>query len=214
MRKIILTLVLLLPLMAQAQGTLYVSNLGQAPNGSVAVASDSWVAELFRTGTDSGGYDLNSVQLLMDAALGSPNAFTVLLYSNNSNFEPGSSLGSLTGSDPAGGGNFTYTASSITLLPSTFYWIVITSTTPLASGSYYWSLADTFNYSSSNGWGIGSYDKSSDGSSWVSNRSNPLQFAVDASTIPEPSTLALAGLGLACLSFWRRRQCLTSNMTA
>jgi hypothetical protein len=45
-QKIILSLVPvigLLPLMAQVQGTLYVSNLGQTPTGSASIGSDAWV---------------------------------------------------------------------------------------------------------------------------------------------------------------------------
>ena len=209
MRKIILILVpaigLLLPLVVQAQSTLYVSNLGVTSGGSKAVGSDSWLAALFRTGTNAGGYSLDSVQLLMDAASGSPNGFSVLLYSyNNNSSYPGSSLGGLSGLDPTAGGVFTYTA-NITLSPSTDYFIVLTATTPIANGYYNWSSANNLSYSSSDDWFLGAgYNSSSDGSSWVFTRPAPLQFAVYASEVPEPATYALAGLGLAALSFRRR----------
>jgi hypothetical protein len=201
---LVLSAELFAPLLAQAQGTFYVSNLGQTPTGNAAVASDAWLAGLFQTGTDSGGYTLNSIQLLMDTASESPNGFTVSLYSfNNGNFEPGSSLGSLAGStDPSAGGIFTYTASNLTLSPSTDYFIVLTAATPLASGSYYWSAANTSSYDSSDSWILeGGYDSSSDGSSWFLHRTNPLQFAVYATPTPEPSELALGALGTLFLGF-------------
>lgn len=209
MKKILFTVLAMAvqqfaPSFVQAQGTLYVSNLGVTSEGSKAVGSDSWFAELFSTGTDSGGYILNSVQLLMDTASGSPSGFTVALYSYSST-EPGSSLGDLSGSDPAAGGVFTYTASNIILLPSTFYWIVVTSATPIASGSYNWSLADTINYSSSDGWEIGSYDESSNGSEWAEPRSNPLQYGVYATAVPEPVTYALGAMGALLLGCHRWR---------
>jgi hypothetical protein len=45
---------------ASAQGTLYASNLGQTSLGSLSVGSDAWIAQAFITGSDSGGYVLDS----------------------------------------------------------------------------------------------------------------------------------------------------------
>src|ERR1039458_4682788 len=120
MKKISIILVLIIGLMLPrfllAQGTLYVSNLEQTPTGRGAVESDSWIAQTFITGTNSGGYALNSVQLLMDAASGSPrgspSGFAVSIYSSLST-EPASNLANLVGSDPSGGGIYTYTASDL-----------------------------------------------------------------------------------------------------
>jgi predicted secreted protein len=190
----------------RSQGTLYVSNLEQTPTGSAAVASDAWLAQAFFTGTNSEGYILNSIQLPMNAASGSPSGFTVSLYSlNGNNGYPESSLGSLSGSDPTAGGLFTYTASDLTLLPSTVYFVVLTAATPVADGYYSSSIVNTFTYSSENGWRITALLNSTDGSSWALNRPNQLQLAINATAVPEPATYALAGLGLAALSFWRRQ---------
>jgi hypothetical protein len=220
MRRIILVLTsvvgLLIPILATAQGTLQLSNLGQTPVGGAATGSDSWNAQGFFTGANPNGYigyTLNSVELLMDPGLGSPSGFTVSIHdlavSGNPYdpyLPPGSSLGSLSGPDPSAGGVFTYTASGITLLPSTRYYVVATSATPVANGAYYWSSAAStltspwalqypaFIYSSSNG------------SDWDFARGITFQLAIYATPVPEPSTLALAGLGLAALSFWRFRQ--------
>src|SRR6266568_9370764 len=109
-----LILALLLPAIARAQGILYVSNLGQAQTGSAAIGSNSWIAQMFITGKSSGGYVLNSVQLLMNAASQTPSGFSVSLYSKTGDphsfripgDSPQSSLGALSGPDPALGGVF------------------------------------------------------------------------------------------------------------
>jgi len=87
MKNIIIVLVIvfasiLTPRLLQAQGTMtYLSNLGQASAGSVAVGSNSWVSFAFQTGPDASGYVLNSVQLAMADASGNPSGFTMFLYS-------------------------------------------------------------------------------------------------------------------------------------
>jgi hypothetical protein len=63
--------------LALAQGTTtYLSNLGQASAGSLAVGSDSWLAAPFGTGFNAGGYVLDSAQLSLTDASG--NRYTVL----------------------------------------------------------------------------------------------------------------------------------------
>jgi hypothetical protein len=62
--------------------TAYLSNLGQSSTGSLAVGSDSWLAASFGTGTNEGGYELNSIQLAMTDASGNPSGFTVMIYTN------------------------------------------------------------------------------------------------------------------------------------
>ena len=63
--------------MADAQGTTYLSNLGQVSSGSLVLGSDAWIAQSFYTGTSPDGYYLNSVQLLTVPAVGSPSGFAV-----------------------------------------------------------------------------------------------------------------------------------------
>ena len=184
---------------AQAQGTLYLSNLAEPPGGSAVIGSDAWVGGLVRTGPNTGGYDLNSVRLLMDPAAGSPSDFSISLYSYNPvTGQPGSGIGSLSGSDPAAGGNFLYTTSGLGLSSSTRYVIVLTAATPVVQGVYAWSAANTSSYDSSDGWLLASdYYISTDGSSWGPWRGGPLQLAIYATPVPEPATYALAGLALA-----------------
>src|SRR5439155_9744805 len=103
----------------RAQGTVYISNLGETRVGSGAVGSDFWLAQPFISGTNSTGYTLNSVQLLMNAAVGSPSGFTASIYSSAG--APGNSLGVLAGPDPLAGGLFSYTPPGLMLSASTKY---------------------------------------------------------------------------------------------
>jgi hypothetical protein len=86
MKKIISSSIVAIGLFSQqflqAQGTMtYLSNLGQPTVGTNAVGSDSWLAAGFYTGTNAGGYLLDSIQLGMANASGNPTNFTVMLYS-------------------------------------------------------------------------------------------------------------------------------------
>ena len=215
MAKIILTLVrtigLLLPVIAQAQGTLYLSNLGESSSGSVAIGSDAWAAAAFETGAYYGpgglGYTLNSIQLSMGESSLSPIGFSISLYDGlNRNGGPGNVLGSLSGLDPASGGVLNYTPSStITLLPLTSYWIVCTSATPVADGSFFWNQSSILNYSTEVWPGAYGSAISIDGTDWTGESNVLFQFAVYATEVPEPTTVTLAVLGLVALSFGRRK---------
>jgi hypothetical protein len=187
----------------QAQGTLYLSNLGQPSTGSEAVGSNSWLAVDFNTGYNVGGYVLNSVQLGMTDASGNPNSFTVMLfaidYKTPGGIYPGNSLGTLVGSaNPSTAGIYTYAdESDITLSPRTDYFIVLTAGTTVANGAYDWSFADLLPSGPASGWG-GSYIYSSaNGSHWnvLENPTSYPQFAVDATAVPEPQALSLLAVG-------------------
>jgi hypothetical protein len=206
---IVLGAELLLRQVAAAQGTSYISNLGQPTIGSGRVASDSWLAQPFTTGTNSSGYVLDSVQLLMGAASGSASGFTASIYSSPGNGAPGSSLGSLSGADPRAGGLFSY-ASNLILSPSTFYFLVVTATTHTAQGAYEWSAADSFGsitVAAGDPWTIPDfYYSSANGSSWTFNpRQNIFQFAINGTSVPEPGVSAMLACGGFCLLWMRRR---------
>jgi hypothetical protein len=213
MEKIIIVFAMALfaPQITQAQGTIYMSNLGLPSAGSVAVGSDSWLGVAFRTGTNASGYTLNSIQLRMADASGNPSGFTALLYGNG-NIPAGNSLGSSLGvligsTDPAIGGIFTYAPpSNLTLLPHTFYSIVLTAGTAVANGAYEWSYAGTYSYNLNDGWDAGGgLWTSSNGSSWNSPTLGDLQYAINATVVPEPGVLSLLGLGglLLALRRWK-----------
>jgi hypothetical protein len=218
MKKAILILATTVGLLStecvHAQGTLYVSNLEQTPTGNMPVGSDAWVAQTFNTGTNSDGYVLNSIRLLMVAASGSPSGFAVSIYSktgdphglNFASDSPESSLGSLAGSDPAAGGLYTYNTSGITLSSSTFYFVVLTAATPVANGTYDWSAVNRPTQSIER-WGIENvYYSSVNGSTWEAQaRQSVFQLGIYGTPIPEPGASALIALGLAGLAFWRHK---------
>lgn len=207
---ILLAVTLLAPQITRAQGTFYLSNLGQSSTGSLAVGSNSWLATAFRTGNNAGGYVLDSIQIGMTDALGNPSDFAVMLYTFDTAAPiPGNSLGILNGSlNPVTGGIYAYTpTSNLTLLPNTYYYIVLTAGTAVASGSYNWSYVGANSYNPSAGWvGFGGVLPSSNGLSWPGGGySVDPQYAITASAIPEPgvsSLLALGGLGF----LWQRRK--------
>ncbi len=189
---------------APAQGTLYLSNLGHSPVASGAVGSDSWLAESFITGTNAGGYVLNSVQLLMDAASGSPSGFTVSIYSS-SNAMPQSNLGNLSGSTtPITPGTYTYFASGIMLSPSALYAVVLAATTPIGTGAYDWSIT-TGGSTSDQLWEYHLSYNSSDGLSWDYSRSSSFQLGIYATEVPEPSSSLLILLGSGVFIYVRNR---------
>lgn len=177
----------------QAQGTLFVSNLGQTPTGSATIGSDSWIAQDFGTTVNAPStYTLNSIQLLMNPALGNPSGFSVSIYSS---LNPVDNLGSLSGSNPSAGGIYTYTSSGIILSAGVDYFVVVTAATPIALGSYDWSASSGL---TENGalYIDDLYFSSSDGSSWTGHgRQNVFQMAINATAAPEPGTLGLLALG-------------------
>jgi hypothetical protein len=201
------------PHIVHSQGTTYMSNLGQSPDGNNAVGSNSWLAAGILTGTNASGYLLNSIQLGMADATGNPTNFTAMIYSAfiGGAVLPGTNLCTLDGpANPATGGVYSFTAvSNLLLLPNTRYFIVLTAATTVANGAYEWSFINTASYNPNGGWGGGATLGSLNGSSW-----NPLpnypqldysQFAINATAIPEPGVLGLLGLGgLAFL--WHRRK--------
>ncbi len=208
---IIFALALLTQQIAHAQGTTYLSNLGQPSAGSLGVGSNSWLAAGFETGTNSSGYLLNSFQLEMTNASGTPSGFTVTL--NNRAIggppdSPGGGFVTLDGSlNPVTGGIFTYTpASSPTLSPNTYYFIVLTAGTAVANGAYEWSYAGANSYNPSDGWANTLEYTSSIGSipSWNLISGDYPQFAINAIPVPEPGVLVLSGLG-GLVFLWHRR---------
>jgi hypothetical protein len=183
-----------------AQGVTFISNLELDQLGSAAVANDAWVAQSFTTGTNAVGYVLNTVQIAMSPASGSPNRLSVLLYSANGAY-PGDVLMSLSGpNNPSAGGVISFTASDFALLPANTYWIVLTAESPLSAGAYTANIASFFGYAASDGWWTDRYyAESVNGSRWsVSPVGVDLQFAVGATAVPEPTSLALLSLAGLC----------------
>src|ERR1041384_381067 len=206
---IVLAVSLSAPQVTQAQGTTYLSNLGQSSSGGLAVGSDSWLAASFFTTTSSSKYALNSIQLAMNDATGTPSGFTVELHeiAGGSSF-PGITVATLSGSsNPSTAGIYTYTVPS-NLSPIISYFIVITAATPIASGAYEWSFSNINAYNQADGWGIPSSTpvlvRGGSSGGWEPVSGSP-QFAVNAPPVPEPAVSALLALGGLCFLWLRRK---------
>jgi hypothetical protein len=196
----IVALILMPAHAAIAQGSVtYLSSLNLPSGGFLSVASDRWVAQGFNTGTNSPGYQLDSIELLMGGAAGNPGDFAVSVYSR-SEFFPNDRIAGLDGpTDPTTAGVFEYSGSMVTLSSATYYYIVVTAAEPMAIASYQWqhvAPATSYELEVKDGWGLSPSASSSDGLTWnrVGNV-NFFQFAIYATPIPEPSALALCGLG-------------------
>jgi hypothetical protein len=187
----------------RAQAGLIVSNLSQTQN---AVNDTPFAAQSFTVGAVS--QTLASVTLsLENLSLGADQTVTVHLFSDNSGV-PGSSLltiGSLT--IPAGSGfaDHTLSAPAFTLQANTTFWLEAESGT---SGlNVQWALTDS---TTTTGPGtLGSWAVATSPPSWTPLSSGRLQLEVDSAQVtgvPEPSGLALLGLGDAGLLGWRARR--------
>lgn len=190
---------------ASAQGTLYVSSLGTTNPIFVGLGANYWMAQPFQTGPAASAYSLDSVQLLMlVTGTSGGNNLHVSLYSDNGG-EPGPSLTPLIGSDPTSSGLCTYTASGVSLAPSTTYWILVNS--GLVQNGFpvfLWGATQSSDYVSNGGWGLGAPKYSTDAANWQPAPYYAGQIAIRA-TVPEPSAGVLLGLGLATI-FLRRRK--------
>lgn len=129
---LVFAVALFAPRIVQAQGTMtYVSSLSQTSTGSSSGGNDSWLAAPFGAGTNASGYSLDSIQLGMADASGSPSGFTVMLYSSITTgaILPGSTIGTMDGSlSPSSAGVYTFTpALNLTSSPRTTYSIVLTA---------------------------------------------------------------------------------------
>jgi len=160
---------------------------------------------------------MNSIQLQTGPAIGNPSGLAVSVYTHSSvdSRFPGTWLGSLTGPDPTAGGIFSYHSSDILLSPRTGYFLVLSATTPTADGAFAWSLTKSFGYDSSDGWGRAIFRYSSaDGLSWDRNLAESVQFGVNATAVPEPSSWLLVALGLAGWRFRMAAFCACSRSFA
>lgn len=186
-----------------AQGTVYLSGLDLATAGVVAIGSDARVETEFAAGTNAAGYLLNRVQISIGGITGRPAGLKVMLL----NYVTRQPLLTLTGSDPTGDGVFMYEASGFVLLPGTSYWLALTSTTPLPTGAFLWNYT-TATPAGRDGWEGGNmYAIVSPGPPPTTIRyvGRVPQFAVSATPIPEPASVALfilAGLVFVVRRHW------------
>lgn len=195
-----------------AAQTTYLSNLSQTDGNAIAVRGNNGAfgenqdAAGFTTGNTALAYQLNSVVISIFGSINNPApGFVVAIYTNNSG-QPGSLLGTLSGSNsPSTAGEYTYTAAGITLSALTPYWVVVTGTFTASDANtfYLWNTTQSSTYTSTGGWTIqtGTVPGSDDGgATWHEQQEGftPV-FAINASAVPEPATFALALIGGATL---------------
>ena len=116
---------LALPVAAQAQSKILVSNVGQSGSTGSGSIVDFDQAQAFTTGSNIAGYTLKSVEIEFASSAEYATAFTVSVHSNSSG-APGASLGTL--SNPASlaiDGVYAFTTRGIALAAATTYFVVI-----------------------------------------------------------------------------------------
>ncbi len=168
-----------------------VSNLGETTPGWQLVGQD-WSenqkrASGFTTGSNTGGYTLNSVTVRIVSVLGSPTGYTVAVHANSSGSPAATATYTLTGDAPTGAGDYTYTCSgSCDLSASTRYFLVLSGTGDGQGRDVYenrttGSDAET-NVPSNSGWSIDNLlQKKTDNDPWTSEGvTNVLKFKVTA----------------------------------
>lgn len=189
--------------------TLYLSNLAESSPNGFSYASDRWLSQSFQTGTEE-AYNLDTITISSGGQFGGTiEGFSMQIFTDNAGV-PGTSLGNLAGAPPLTFQPYTYTADNMTLAGSTKYWIVLSTTNPLASGSLFWRSTDSTSFNAAGNWVVpmAQAKMSLDGGgSWQTLNAvgGAFQFSATA-TVPEPSACILAGMGMLVLGrcWWRR----------
>jgi hypothetical protein len=198
------------------------SNLDQPTQPSATVVGlNQFLAAPFITGES--GSIFESVTIPLMAFASSQGDFRVSLHIDDAGL-PGGTMadGVLSGdSGPRASSLYTYAAvADLFLNPNTRYWIVADSDFATPNANYGWYDTLSFDYSSVAGWQLPGHLASSHdaGATWRSNEDalipRPLKFEVAGMIVPEPSSLALAGLGTLALAVRptrRLRQCKTAR---
>ena len=127
-----------------ASAAVKLSNLETALAGSATVTATLHKAQPFKT-TATGPFEITTLTLRMGAGRNGAGQFSVAIYAGE--LAPTALVpnGRLAGEDnPLTAGNYTYTASGLTLDPNTTYWIVASVTS--GPGSYSWAIANSATY--------------------------------------------------------------------
>jgi len=185
------------------------SKVSANTGASYSSGSLQWSTQKFQT--DGQSYDLVDVTLSMMLSAGTGNA-TLQIYSDSSG-SPNASIATLISPGSYSGtlSNTTFTASGVTLAPNSAYWVVLKG--PDSNTIFEWSFTDD-NTGSGAGFSTNWAYSDNLGSSWNPSNTSPYQMRVSVQPVPEPSSVILAGLGLAAAVFASRRKARAARRTA
>ncbi|TWU29047.1 choice-of-anchor R domain-containing protein [Novipirellula artificiosorum] len=218
--RIVFAFALLVPLAgSRAEAGLVVSNLSNTLGQAWTIGrddvdlTDSPVANRFATGSGP-GWHLDSVVLNLGLFAGSPTGDIEIYLAADNGGLPGGLLTDFPSASPTSSLEITMLTpqTPIVLAPSTAYWLVASAD---VADQYIWNFTEDFSQTGLSGWLIG--DTSWGGypaGSWTplilppGATPAPTLFQVNASAVPEPSTTAMFGIGMALvgLGMFRRNR--------
>jgi hypothetical protein len=184
-----------------AQETTYLDNTSQPVTGTRGFNLTQTGAQ-FLTGTNAGGYVLNSLQLLFADASGNPEISYLRcdLLSDYFNLPSVILTAFIPNDNPTTAGLHTFvplqpSAPSVILAANTDYWLFFYPHGGSSLGYYRYNFTDSVNSTSIDGWRVTgeTFSPFSPGQTGL-----PM-FSLNATAIPEPSTLALLATALAAI---------------
>lgn len=185
---------------------------------TLGITGSNRFATGFTTGTNPGFLDLKSVKLALKSTSATSNP-VVSIFSSGTNGVgaiPGSLLATLSGpqiTSSLSAQNFTFTG-NVSLQPSTSYWVVLSAS---GADNYQWEFAgDSPTALNDSGYSfVAGRRSTNNGASWTSNATAATGM-IEVQAVPEPSTIMLAGIGVAgALAVDRsRRQRIRSRQRA
>jgi len=183
-----------------ARADIYATNLATTTDSVYTLNSAAWMGTQFTTDASASTFTLNSVTIHIYDSIAPGSPFSLQVFSDSAG-TPGILLGALSGNSAPGTlGDYTYTASGVSLNASTSYWLVAEVT-----GASTYRLGATSDPTVTGGWSIApQVDVSSNsGVDWTTAGfvGTRQEYAVDATAdpVPEPSTYAMLGLGVSAM---------------
>ena len=153
-------------------------------------------AQGFTTGSNTSGYTLSGVTVRVSGKTGSPGAFEVKLHAA-SGVNIGSRMATLSGSDPTGSGDYTYTCTpsssdNCALSRNTTYYIWLEAPNAPTNANNYYTISTTASTGetrvpAANGWNFANNGRERHGNIWTTN-SHVLR--IEVASPPGPSFVA------------------------